>query len=190
MIEGTYEDENGCTTLVLRQEEYWSNLSGATGQIYGNAFIWPFRDGWKKRLDSPGAGQMAYVKTLFESRPWHELIPDQDHTSVTEGYGTLNPPSKGANPYATKSDYVAASRTPDGKLLMAYMPSLRTLTVDMTKLRGSAKAQWFDPSRGTFVVLDGSPFPNAGKRSFTPVGKNGDGDGDWVLILESGASAP
>ena len=26
---------------------------------------------------------------------------------------------------------------------------------------------------------------NTGKRKFTPPGKNGDSDGDWVLILET-----
>ncbi len=114
-----------------------TNLSGATGQTAvampsSGPFATAGRRGWIR----PGRHRWP-TSRRFESRPWYEMIPDQDHSCVTEGYGTLNPPSKGANPYATKSDYVAAGRTPDGKLLLAYMPSLRTLTVDMTKLSGS-----------------------------------------------------
>jgi hypothetical protein len=56
----------------------------------------------------------------------------------------------------------------------------------MTKLRGAARARWYDPSRGVYAAIAGSPFLNAGSRVFTPPGKNGDGDEDWVLVLETG----
>ena len=45
-------------------------------------------------------------------RPWYDLVPDQNHTLVTSGYGTFG-----------DDDYVTAARTPDGKLAMAYVPS-------------------------------------------------------------------
>ena len=34
------------------------------------------------------------------------------------------------------------------------------------------------------MAATGSPFANVGTRAFTPPGKNGDGDDDWVLVLE------
>jgi hypothetical protein len=83
------------------------------------------------------------------------------------------------------SDYVTAGRTPDGSLVMAYLPSLRTVTVDMSQLSAPASAHWYDPSRGTYAAVAGSPLANSDMRKFTPPGKNGDGDGDWVLVLES-----
>src|SRR5690349_14087866 len=46
-------------------------------------------------------------------------------------------------------------------------------------------ARWYDPSRGTFAHVEGSPLANTGKRKFTPSGNNGDGDGDWILVLET-----
>ena len=52
-------------------------------------------------------------------------------------------------------------------------------------LAGPAAARWYDPSRGTFTTVEGSPLPNTGERAFTPPGHNGDGDGDWVLVLET-----
>ena len=89
------------------------------------------------------------------------------------------------NAYGMTSDYVTAGRTPDGALVMAYLPSPRTVTVDMSQLRAPATARWYDPSRGTYTAVQGSPLPNTGKRELTPPGNNGDGDGDWVLVLET-----
>jgi len=188
MIESDYEFEREATPAILRRQEYWSNLSGAAGQLYGNGFTWPFKAGWKSKLDTPGAVQMAYVKALFEPRAWYDLIPDQDHMVVTAGYGTFDSTTTAGNRYVMTSDYVTAARTPDGSLVMAYMPSLRPLTVDMSKLRASTQARWYDPSRGVYVSIQGSPFANSGAHMFTPPGNNGDGDGDWVLVLEAGAA--
>jgi hypothetical protein len=188
MIESDYEFEREATPAILRRQEYWSNLSGAAGQLYGNGFTWPFKAGWKSKLDTPGAVQMAYVKALFEPRAWYDLIPDQDHMVVTAGYGTFDSTTTAGNRYVMTSDYVTAARTPDGSLVIAYMPSLRPLTVDMSKLRASTQARWYDPSRGVYVSIQGSPFANSGAHMFMPPGNNGDGDGDWVLVLEAGAA--
>jgi hypothetical protein len=71
--------------------------------------------------------------------------------------------------------------------MITYMPTIRTMTVDMSKLADIATARWFDPTNGTYVVADGSPFVNAGDRRFIPPGNNSTGDGDWVLVLEAAA---
>jgi hypothetical protein len=185
MIESCYEFERDSTPAVLRRQEYWSLLAGAAGQLYGNGYTWPFKPGWQDKLDTPGAVQMAHVQALFLPRPWHQLVPDQKHTTVTAGYGTFDATTTEGNVYGMTSDYVTAARTPDGALVMAYLPSLRTVTVDMARLAGPATARWYDPSRGTYTTVKGSPLPNSGKRPFTPPGRNGDGDGDWVLVLET-----
>src|SRR5207247_4793672 len=138
-------------------QEYWSLLSGATGQLFGNRYAWQFlcsqRDadgncvgGWKDQLASPGATQMANVVALLSSRRWYELVPDQDHTVVTSGYGSF-----GAD------DYVTAARTPDGTLAMAFVPSARTITVDLGTLSGPVTARWYDPTNGTFTAIGGGP---------------------------------
>jgi hypothetical protein len=184
LVEAGYEFEQNSENYapgvprVLRLQEYWSNLSGATGQLYGNHYTWQFIDGWKDQLDSPGAVQMAYVTALFEPRAWYDLVPDQGHTVVTSGFGIF-----GSN------DYVTAARTPDGKLVMAYVPSARTLTVDMSKLSGTVAARWYDPTTGLFADISGSPFANSGSHNFTTPGANADGDEDWVLVLELSVNA-
>jgi hypothetical protein len=59
------------------------------------------------------------------------------------------------------------------------------VTIDMTRLKGPARARWFDPSNGTYTVIAASPLANTGSRNFTPPGNNYDGDGDWLLALET-----
>ena len=183
MVEANYEFEHNAADLgtpeILRRQEYWTMLSGAAGQLYGNGYIWPFVGGWQGHLDTPGSAQIAHVNALFGPRPWFNLIPDEGHTVVVAGFGTFaNSGSLGGNDYAT------AARTPDGALVLAYLPTIRTVTVDMSSLGAPTDASWYDPSRGTYVPI-ASSLPNTGTYAFTPPGANGDGDGDWVLVLEA-----
>jgi chitodextrinase len=189
MVEANYEFENNTgldygSPATLRLQEYWTMLSGATGQLYGNHYTWTFLAGWQSYLDTPGVAQLQCMTALFAPRPWYNLVPDQSHTVVTGGYGTFSSTgSLGSN------NYLTAARTPDGSLVMAYMPTIRTITVDMSNLSGAATAQWYDPSNGTFRAIAGSPFPNTGTQQFTPPGNNNAGAGDWVLVLEASSSS-
>jgi hypothetical protein len=178
MVESSYEFEKlgGAqlgTPRQLRWEEYTSDLSGTTGQMYGNKYTWPFLADWKEKLDTPGAVQMAYVTALFEPRAWYQLVPDQDHALVTQGWGKSGDFS-----------YASAARTPDGKLAIVYVPDKRTITVDLGKLVAPITARWYDPSAGKFQAIPGSPLPGKGTRAFTTPDANADGDADWVLVLE------
>ena len=70
MAEASYEFEktsriSRATPVILRRQAYWSMLSGAAGQFYGNGYTWPFRDGWKDHLDTPGSAQIGHLVKLF-----------------------------------------------------------------------------------------------------------------------------
>ncbi|MFZ0301575.1 MAG: DUF4038 domain-containing protein [Terracidiphilus sp.] len=164
---------------VLRRQEYWAMLSGGKGQLYGNAFIWTFMPGWKYFLDTPGVTQFTIWKHFFESLPWQDLVPDQTHTVVTAGLGTFG----SLQTRVSKSDFCSASKTLDGSFVVAYMPTVRTITVNMASMKVPAIAKWLDPSNGAYTTIPGGPFANKGTQTFTPPGKNHDGDGDWVLLL-------
>lgn len=180
---------------MMRAQAYWTLLSGATGHIFGNHSVWAFGHpayigrytdsaDWRAGLDSLGAREMGHVKRLFEGRAWFDLIPDQDHSVVTTGYGTF-----GTDDRTAGGDYVTAARTSDGSLVMAYVPSTgtgsRTITVDLTRLSGPAAATWYNPTEGTYTAITGSPFANRGSRDFTTPGDNGTGANDWVLVIVS-----
>ena len=65
-------------------------LSGATGQLYGSAHTWRLNKGWELNLDTPGILQLKYMKDLFVTRKWYDLIPDQNHTVMTSGYSAFS----------------------------------------------------------------------------------------------------
>ena len=170
MVEAVYEFEGNSqpqtsTPYTLRRQEYWSLLSGATGQLYGNGYTWPFKADWKSHLDTPGATQMVYLKSFFESRAWYNLVPDQTHRTLTAGYGTMIA-DKGYVGGVDSNDYATAARTADGSLVLAYLPTRRTVTIDMSQLSGPIKARWFDPSNGAYTAIAGSPLANTGSRTF------------------------
>ena len=179
LVEAGYEFEIG-DSRTMRSQAYWAVLSGATGQLYGNRYVWPFVDGWPGELNSPGAVQMVNFTALFQSRPWYDLVPDQDHSVVTSGRGDFG-----------SRDYVTAARTPDGRLVMAYVPTARTVTVDMGRLSGPAVARWYDPASGAFAAISDSALPNRGLVAFTTPGDNAEGPSneDWILVLEAGSGS-
>jgi hypothetical protein len=69
MIESDYEFEQRATPAVLRREEYWSILAGATGQVYGSGPIWPFADNWKSVLNSLGRSKWPGSKHCSSRAP-------------------------------------------------------------------------------------------------------------------------
>ncbi len=189
MIESNYEFESlqgpVTTAPILRKEAYWTMTSGATGLIYGNGYLWQLLSGWQDHLDTPGAIQLNFMRSFFEPRAWYALVPDTTHAVVTSGYGTYS-----ATGYVADNNFLTAARTPDGSLVVVYTPVLRTFTVNLSKLSAPASVRWFDPSSGTYSGVTGSPFANSGTRDFTPPGNNRDGDGGWVLVLETNPPPP
>jgi Protein of unknown function (DUF4038)/Putative collagen-binding domain of a collagenase len=170
LIESTYEGEHNASAVQVRRQAYWAILCGATGQFLGNRPIWLFDPGWQAAMNSTASQDMTRLKTLFSSRPWYDLVPDDKHEIVVDGLGEFR-----------GLDYLAAARTKDGATVIAYMPITRAITVDMTKLSGKeANATWFNPRTGKSDPA--GQFPTSGKHQFTPPG-----DGDWVLLLDDAA---
>jgi uncharacterized protein DUF4038/collagenase-like protein with putative collagen-binding domain len=176
LVETGYEFEFGGLPRIVRAQAYWAMLSGSAGQLYGSRYTWQFLEEWRDTLNSGGAMAMGHLAALFQSRPWYDLVPDQDHSVVTSGLGDFG-----------SYEYVTAARTPDGRLVIVYVPTTRTITVDMSRMSGPAIARWFDPVAGVFIDISGSALPNSGLVEFTTPGDNeaGPGSDDWVLVLEA-----
>jgi hypothetical protein len=82
-----------------------------------------------------------------------------------------------------QANYVTVAIADDGSLAIAYVPGLRTVTVDFGQMTGAVTARWFDPAGGRLRKISEISFDNKGKRELTPPGRNTDGDEDWVLLL-------
>jgi hypothetical protein len=186
LLEEPYDEEgpdgnnvNGAATQPVRRFQWWGWLSGIGGYISGNGFVWPFNTGvWQDHLNTQGAQDMARLNAFIRSIAWQNLVPSGlggMKTLVTAG---------GSTPSA--SDYVAASATPDGTLLVAYVPPAHSgsITIDMTAMSKPAQARWFNPTSGAYAQI-GTGIPNTGSFVFDPPGNNGSGFSDWVLVLDT-----
>ena len=169
------------TPPVLRREEYWTMLTGGKGQFYGNLYTWSFKDGWQAHIDTMGVAQITIWKNFFSAIPWQDLEPDEKHAVLISGTGDPGD----MNLRVSKSDYATAAKTADGSVVVVYMPTARTVTLNMAGLTAPAMAKWFDPTNGAYTEVPGIPIANTGTKQFTPPGNNHDGDGDWVLLLSA-----
>jgi hypothetical protein len=187
LLESAYENEHDSTDQERRAQTYWTVLSGGFGHVFGNCPIWHFgstpsymhcdqqTEDWKSSLDKQGSVNMMIAQELFNSLSWQDLVPDWDHTTLIAGYNTWE---------WGQTDYATAARTSDGSLVVVYMPTNRTITIDMTRLSASATARWYDPANGVYSTIPGSPFSNTGSQRFVPPGNNSEGSSDWVLVLK------
>ena len=183
LLEEPYDEEgpdgnrvNGTATQPVRRFQWWGWLSGIGGYVSGNGYVWPFKPGWQAHLNTQGAHDMARLNTFIRSITWFNLVP-----SGLGGMKTLVP-AGGSSP--SSSDYVAAAATPDGNLLIAYVPPAHSgsITIDMTAMSGPSRARWFNPASAAYTLI--GTFANTGRASFTPPGNNGTGYTDWLLLLE------
>ena len=175
-IESAYENEHNSTPQELRSYAYWAVLSGAMGHVFGNCPVWHFgaaptwcnTNDWKNEMNNYGSVSMDFLQRLFRSRSWHSLIPDFDNCIITSGYGK----------WGTK-DHVSVALTSDANTLIAYLPSRRSIMVDMSKIHGSeARCWWYNPSDGRATEI--GIYSTSGKATFTP-----GSDGDWVLVIDN-----
>jgi hypothetical protein len=170
LVESTYEGEHNASAVQIRRQAYWAILCGAAGQFLGNRPIWLFDPGWQAALDATGSQDMVHLRALFTSRAWYTLVPDQAHQIVTGGLGEFR-----------GLDYLAAALTEDRSTLIAYMPSRRTITVDLSRLSGErVNAWWFDPCTGEAKCV--GTYTTHGTQAFSPPAEQ-----DWVLVLDDQA---
>jgi len=180
MGEGNYEGENnqpdtpGTTDETLRRQVLWALTSGAAGDFAGSD-DWEFNPGWRARLDTASVDQTARIRDLFAGLRWWELVPDVEDELVTGGRG--RPVNDNAMD-VLDDDYVTAAHTPDGTLAVVYVPTARTIDLDLDRLVAAVSATWVDPVSGDRREV--SP----GSRMSTP-GANAGGDGDWILVLSA-----
>ncbi len=171
---GYYDDYD------VRKQAYRSVFAGACGVTYGHHSVWQFFSPreepvnhpkimtWTEAIDRPGAYQVGYLRSLVESRPMLNRVPDT--TIITSGQGT------------TKAEHIEAFRGSDGSYCMVYLPVGKTIIVNTSffKKGRAITACWYNPKNAA-ANLDGS-FVNKGSYMFTPP-TTGVGN-DWVLILD------
>jgi len=181
--ETLYEDHPVCfnakdlgtsSAYDVRKHAYIDVFAGAFGHTYGCHDVWqmyaPNRTPvngphypWYVALDLPGASQMKYLRSLIESRPMLDRVPDQG--SIKDALGA--------------NDRIQATRGKD--YLFVYSTQGKPITVNMGKISGEkVNAFWYNPKNGE--SKDNGQFDNTGQQTFTPP-TTGYGN-DWVLMID------
>ena len=164
----------------VRQAAYWGIFSGAFGHTYGCHDIWMMYDGtnerqcadarthWKEAVDLPGAWQMLYVRRLLLGenllkegwKPCQEVITDENPNGI---------------------GYAVACQTNDLSKIFVYLPTGRTVALDLGKLSFNPKTAtffWYNPRTG-----DKQKLERQTNGVFDPPGDEKRGN-DWVLIVD------
>ncbi len=174
------DNDNWFEAYDVRKAVYWSLFAGGHGVTYGCHDIWQFfqdayppvsiaRTPWKTAIDLPGSFQMRHVRALMESRPMLDRIPDQSLIASDPGTG---------------GEHIRAARAYDGSYAFVYIPTGRTVDVNIGALSGSAvNAYWFDPRSGETATI-GTLDPGTSTVTFDPPGDHSEGN-DWILILDN-----
>ncbi len=181
--ETLYEDHPVCfnakdlgtsSAYDIRKHAYFDVFAGAFGHTYGCHDIWqmyaPNRTPingphypWYVALDLPGAGQMKYLRSLIESRPMFDRVPDQ--SLITDA---LN-----------NNDHIQSTRGND--YIFVYSAQGKKFTVNTSKISGSEiNATWYNPRNGEVKEL--GKFSKKPQQDFeAPTSSYGH---DWVLIID------
>lgn len=179
LMETAYENEHNTAGKGVRTTAYTALLNGAAGNVFGNNPIWHFNApngpdarglNWNTALGQAGSTSMTHLWNLLGAQRWWTLEPAVDRLLTS-----------GAQPGAV------AALAQDHAFALAYLPSARTIRVDLSLLTGPAVgATWIDPASGARTGAAGSPFASGQTVSLvTPAPAST--DGDWVLLLESQA---
>ncbi len=169
--ESTYEGEHGDwgSPRQVRKQAYWAMLSGATGHAYGSP-NWRCEKGWREGLQRPGALSLQHFYRFFTAMQWWTLIPDEKNELAVSGRG----------PYGT-NDYATTALAADRSFALTYLPSPRSVTVNLERMGGGrVKAEWFNPRSGK--IADNGIVEAKGQHSFVP--PTNDPEDDWVLVLK------
>ena len=184
LIESTYEGEHDSSPDQIRRQAYWTMLGGGCGQFLGNNPLWhfdgpglfPTRLTWYQALDAAGSRDVSRLATFFRQIPWQQLVPDQNHSIVTRGYG---------NNIST----ALTAHTPDRRLCVTYFPSTgsdsREFSIDTKAFPATILARWYNPAVGSFTNVGQTLLRNDTQYVLRTPGDNGTNVNDWLLLLEA-----
>ena len=183
LIESNFEGENNeggppTTDETLRRQAYWTLTSGGTGVTYGAGAVWQVAPGWQDQRRTPAVLETARAVSLFRSVDWWRLVPDADGSFLVAGRDADTTTGSLAGGFADvlESDRATAAISPDGTVATVYVPTARTVGLDLGRLADGVRAQWCDPVSGRCADV------RLTSRMRTP-GTNAGGDQDWLLLV-------
>ncbi len=187
MAEHRYESGTAEDPLIQRRSLYQCVFAGGCGYAYGHNALWqmtphtaqpwmlkgwtPGVENWRDALDTPAVRQLHHVKTLLDSHPDLERIPDQSVVLAGQGADIFT------RVQATRDGTPGKN---DATYLMAYLSAPQTVALNTSVIAARMlRAYWFSPETGSTEPIQ-EQFKNSGM--FT-LEKKPQG-GDWVVVIE------
>jgi hypothetical protein len=178
--EGDYENGStgGGEVQELRRAFLWAFTAGSPGSITGQESVWDFQPDWKQHLDTPT--QLKKIRDYFQALEWWKLVPDQTNVFVTAGRGTKITTDNEVFPL--ENNYVTAAISDDGELAAVYVPTSRTITLNLSTLAPGWTAVWVDPSNASATPIAANINLSTGQ--VTSPNISHDGVTDWLLVIK------
>ena len=123
LIESIYEGEHNSSELQIRRQAYWSVLCGEFGHVMGNLPDLVLQPGLAGRNGCARIDRNDALGPAVSLAPLVRLGARQGPQVVTGGLGEF-----------WGLDYLTAAATPDGGMVIAYLPTARAVTVNLSKL--------------------------------------------------------
>ncbi|MCA9259470.1 MAG: DUF4038 domain-containing protein [Planctomycetales bacterium] len=160
--------------LWRRRKMYNGLLCGCTGTSFSPGTLdnqCYYLRNWRPLMETIGMQETRRCFQLFDSRPWHELVPISDAEVIVSGRGDV-----------ASREFMGAAATPDGKCFVAYIPSGRTFEINTARLSPRPmRCRWYNPRTGDSLAIGVvGPSPRFGFA--TP------DDADWVLLMDDAAA--
>lgn len=157
------------TTPALNRDNVWGTaLAGALGIAYGGPIeTWNIGNSTggvidTNALDRTAAYETGYAGQILSQYNWQLLVPNNALVTGNQGSGR-------------SQIYTAAA--PNGSLIVSYVPTQRTFTLNASGLRTTGTARWHDPTTGTQMGGTQSVTAASGQSITSP------GGGDSVLVI-------
>ena len=153
--------------LGLKENAPQQLITYHAASTHSSTDVWPAAESWREVLELPGANSLKHLRALLDSRAWWKLVPDVNNVVAVEGRGA----------FAT-NDYAVTALALDGSFAFSYLPTKRTLTIDLSKISGAiVTASWFNPRTGE--ATSAGSIAAKKRHNFEPPT-----DGDWVLVID------
>ena len=155
----------------IRRKMYDGLLSGCSGTSFSsgtlnNQCYW-FKE-WQPLMNTSGMQFVSNCFKLFDSLPWHSLVPDTTDRIIVRGRGTYG-----------EREYICSARTPDGSLYLMYIPSGHTFYLNLQEISGhTMRMHWYNPRTGVAIRIGHA----GGDPSFGVVAPDSE---DWVMVFDN-----
>lgn len=157
----------------IRRKMYDGLLSGCAGTSFSSGEMgnssYSFKN-WKPLMSTTGMMQVSHCFKLFESLPWHKLVPDETDDVILWGRGVFG-----------ALDYICAARTLDSSHYVMYIPKGQPFVINAKKISGRyMRMHWYNPRTGTALRIGVAELRE--RYGITPPSEE-----DWVLVFDDNA---